>query len=201
MARDLRLCGWLNGVRVRELDGSEGRRLRRTDRRGTGPVVTWSRAQVVLLSAQGMTVVKIAEVKFTSTDRVRDVFHNDNADGFDSLHPKYKGGRPRTFSSQNVGRSLAAVGSGSDGDQCAGVVEIVLAGLPSLGLPGRDTGVPGLGERDQMVDVPRACDVEVGVVVGRVPTAPGGGVVRCDGWGSDGFFDQDFMDMVLLASR
>jgi transposase len=25
------------------------------------------------------------------------VLHNFNADGFKSLHPKYKGGRPRTF--------------------------------------------------------------------------------------------------------
>jgi hypothetical protein len=31
---------------------------------------------------------KIAEVTFTSADRVRDVLHNFNADGFDSLWPK-----------------------------------------------------------------------------------------------------------------
>ena len=42
-------------------------------------------------------MAKIAEVTFTSEDRVRDVIHNFNADGFDSLYPKYKGGRPRTF--------------------------------------------------------------------------------------------------------
>ncbi|MFI2736908.1 helix-turn-helix domain-containing protein [Streptomyces sp. NPDC018711] len=34
---------------------------------------------------------------FTSADWVRDVIHNFNADGFDPLYPKYKGGRPRTF--------------------------------------------------------------------------------------------------------
>ncbi len=34
---------------------------------------------------------------FTSADRVRDVIHNFNADGFDSLCPKYRGGRPKTF--------------------------------------------------------------------------------------------------------
>nr|WSW63817.1 IS630 family transposase [Streptomyces sp. NBC_00998] len=44
-----------------------------------------------------MPVAKIAEVTFTSADRVRDVIHNFNSDGFDSLYPKYKGGRPRTF--------------------------------------------------------------------------------------------------------
>lgn len=31
---------------------------------------------MVLLSAQGMSVTKIAEVTFTSPDRVRDVIHN-----------------------------------------------------------------------------------------------------------------------------
>ncbi|MGW0028211.1 IS630 family transposase [Rhodococcus sp. NPDC003383] len=84
-------------VRVRELDDDEGQRLVRIIRRGTGSVVTWRRAQMILLSAQGMAVAKIAEVAFTSADRVRDVIHNFNADGFDSLYPKYAGGRPKTF--------------------------------------------------------------------------------------------------------
>jgi hypothetical protein len=84
-------------ARVREIDDDEGRRLLRIIRRGTGSVVTWRRAQMVLLSAQSMPVVKIADVTFTSADRVRDVIHNFNADGFDSLYPKYKGGRPATF--------------------------------------------------------------------------------------------------------
>lgn len=52
---------------------------------------------MVLLSAQGMPVARIAEVSFTSDDRVRGVIHNFNADGFDSLYPKYSGGRPKTF--------------------------------------------------------------------------------------------------------
>ncbi|WNV82944.1 IS630 family transposase [Umezawaea sp. Da 62-37] len=84
-------------VRVREIDQDEGGRLLRIVRRGTGSVVTWRRAQMVLLSAQSMAAAKVAEVTFTSADRVRDVIHNFNADGFDSLYPKYSGGRPRTF--------------------------------------------------------------------------------------------------------
>jgi transposase len=84
-------------VRVRELDDDEGQRLLRIIRRGTGSVVTWRRAQMVLLSAQGMNVARIAEVAFTSPDRVRDVIHNFNTDGFESLYPKYSGGRPPTF--------------------------------------------------------------------------------------------------------
>src|SRR5215469_15088099 len=84
-------------VRVREIDDDEGKRLLRIVRRGSGSVVTWRRAQMVLLSAQGMPVAKIAEVTFTSADRVRDVIRNFDADGFDSLYPKYSGGRPRAF--------------------------------------------------------------------------------------------------------
>ncbi len=84
-------------LRVREIDDDEGRRLVRIIRRGTGSVVTWRRAQMVLLSAQGMDVAAIAKVAFTSEDRVRDVIHNFNADGFSSLYPKYKGGLPPKF--------------------------------------------------------------------------------------------------------
>ena len=73
-------------VRVREITDEEGQRLLRILRRSTGSVVTWRRAQMVLLSAQGMPVPKIAEVTFTSSDRVRDVIHNFNADGFDALY-------------------------------------------------------------------------------------------------------------------
>ncbi len=60
-------------------------------------MVTWRRTQMVLLSAQGMPATKIAEVTFSSPNRVRDVLHNVNADGFASLCPNYQGGRPRTF--------------------------------------------------------------------------------------------------------
>jgi transposase len=87
-------------VRVREITNDEGNRLLRTVRRSTGSVVTWRRAQMVLLSAQGMDVTAIAEVTFTSPDRVRDVIHNFNADGFDSLRPKYAGGRPPKFDTE-----------------------------------------------------------------------------------------------------
>ncbi len=69
-------------LRGREIDDDEGRRLVRIIRRGSGSVVTWRRAQMVLLSAQGMDVPAIAKVAFTSEDRVRDVIRNFNADGF-----------------------------------------------------------------------------------------------------------------------
>jgi transposase len=84
-------------LRVREIDDDEGRWLVRIVRRGSGSVVTWRRAQMVLLSAQGMDVSGIAEVAFTSEDRVHDVIRNFSADGFTSLYPRYKGGPPPRF--------------------------------------------------------------------------------------------------------
>jgi transposase len=85
------------GLRVREVSNDEGNRLLRIVRRSSGSVVTWRRAQMVLLSVQGMDVSGIAKVTFTSADRVREVINNFNADGFDSLYPRYAGGRPPTF--------------------------------------------------------------------------------------------------------
>ena len=84
-------------VRLREVTNDEGNRLLRMVRRTSGSVVTWRRAQIVLLSAQGMAPTRISEVVFTDPDTVRDVIHNFNRDGFDSLYPRYAGGRPRKF--------------------------------------------------------------------------------------------------------
>jgi transposase len=85
------------GLSVREVTVEEGNKLLRIVRRSSGSVVTWRRAQMVLLSVQGMDVAGIAKVTFTSPDRVREVINNFNADGFDSLYPRYSGGRPPTF--------------------------------------------------------------------------------------------------------
>jgi hypothetical protein len=63
-------------LRVREIDDDEGRRLVRIVRRGSGSVVTWRRAQMVLLPAQGMDVAAIAKIAFTSEDRVQDLIRN-----------------------------------------------------------------------------------------------------------------------------
>jgi transposase len=84
-------------VQVRDLTNDEGRKLLSIIRRGSGSVVRWRRAQIVLWSAQRMDVPAIAKIAFTSEDRVRAVIHNFNEDGFDSLAPKYAGGRPPTF--------------------------------------------------------------------------------------------------------
>ena len=44
-----------------------------------------------------MDVPAIAKIAFTSEDRVCEVIHNFNDDGFDSLDAKYAGGRPPKF--------------------------------------------------------------------------------------------------------
>ena len=85
------------GLSVRQVAPEEGNKLLRIVRRSSGSVVTWRRAQMVLLSVQGMDVLGIAKVTFTSPDRVRGVLNNFNEDGFESLYPKYSGGRPPTF--------------------------------------------------------------------------------------------------------
>jgi hypothetical protein len=92
---------------VRELSNEEANRLLRLVRRSSGSVVGGDVAAgpMVLLSAQGMDVGQIARVAFTSEDRVRAVVHNFNDDGFDSLYPKYTGGRPPSSHSLNVRRS------------------------------------------------------------------------------------------------
>jgi Helix-turn-helix domain len=90
---------------VREISDDEGNRLKRIVRRGSGSVVTWRRAQMVLWSAQGMSVTQIAELAFTSEDRVRDVLHNFNADGFESLHPVTRAGGRRCSRWPSSGRS------------------------------------------------------------------------------------------------
>ena len=92
-------------LRVRDISNDEGNRLLRIVRRSSGSVVTWRRAQMVLLSVQGMDVEQIAKVAFTSPDRVRDVINNFNEDGFDSLYPKYSGGRPPPSPSPSTSRS------------------------------------------------------------------------------------------------
>jgi len=45
----------------------------------------------------GLEPTAIAGITFTSADRVRDVIHNFNSDGFASLAPKDGGGWPRKF--------------------------------------------------------------------------------------------------------
>ena len=84
-------------LELREIANDEGNRLLRIVRRDSGSVVTWRRAQIVLLAAQRMPAARISGVVFSDEDTVREVIHNFNRDGFDALYPRYRGGRPRKF--------------------------------------------------------------------------------------------------------
>ena len=97
---------------MRDNTNEEGNKLLQIVRRGSGSVVRWRRAQIVLWSAQGMDVPAIAKIAFTSEDRVREVIHNFNTDGFDSLAPKYSGGRPPKFTLPQRPRSKRSPSEG-----------------------------------------------------------------------------------------
>ena len=109
-------------LRVREIDDDEGPRLVRIIRRGSGSVVTWRRAQMVLLSAQGMGVPAIAKVAFTSEDRVRDVIRNFNADGFGSLYPNTRAAPRRSSRWPAQSRNAVRMGLTWPGGQQGGTV-------------------------------------------------------------------------------
>jgi transposase len=87
------------GVFVRELSMEEGRKLQRITRTAKDPV-RLRRAIVVLMSGQGQAVRDITSLMQVSADYVRDVIHAFNERGFDALHPKWNGGRPRTIGEQ-----------------------------------------------------------------------------------------------------
>jgi len=75
-------------MRDRTVTSDEGNKPPRIVRRSGGSVMTWRWARIVPLSARGRDGLKIAEVTFTSADRVRDVSHNINTGGLASPRPK-----------------------------------------------------------------------------------------------------------------
>jgi hypothetical protein len=145
-----------------EIDDEEGRRLVRIVRRASGSVVTWRRAQMVLLPAQGMAA-GIAKVAFTSEDRVRDVIRNFNADGFGSRYPRYRGRRAPKFTSRTRGGVGGQRQAQRTGPQAGAAPPCGLARW-SFGPPG--VRAVGIGARGSAL-VKRA-------VAGPVPGVQGG---------------------------
>ena len=86
--------------------------LVRIMRRGTGSVVTWRRAQMVLLSAQGMDAAAIAKVVFTSEDRVRDVIRASTPMGSARCTRSTAGAIRRSSPCRRAVRSRRSPGSG-----------------------------------------------------------------------------------------
>jgi transposase len=81
-------------VFVRALEIDEARRLKRlaTDARHRS---TRIRAMILLASATEMPAPQIARLYLTDADHVRKVIHAFNQQGFGSLDPDYRGGRPK----------------------------------------------------------------------------------------------------------
>src|SRR3972149_9711294 len=79
-----------------ELSDEQGNRLRRL-MKATRDVVVLRRAMVVMQSAQGYTPPRIAELMGLHVDYVREIVKAFQGGGFDSLNPKWGGGRPRTL--------------------------------------------------------------------------------------------------------
>jgi transposase len=81
-------------VFVRELSPEEGMQLRSMSRRAKYQSKR-ERAMIVLASATGMSAPQIAELLRTDDSHVRKVIHAFNKEGFESLDPDYRGGRPK----------------------------------------------------------------------------------------------------------
>lgn len=77
----------MENTHVRGISTEENDRLLNIVRRGNGSVVTWHRAQIVLWSAKGLDVTRIAPLAFTSEESVQSVIDGFNHDGLGSLHP------------------------------------------------------------------------------------------------------------------
>lgn len=81
-------------VFVRDLGPGEGQLLKRKARTAKH-FSTRQRAQILLASATGMAPAEIARALSTDESHVRKVIKAFNEEGFDSLNPRYRGGRPR----------------------------------------------------------------------------------------------------------
>ncbi|WP_431603363.1 helix-turn-helix domain-containing protein [Alicyclobacillus mali (ex Roth et al. 2021)] len=91
---------------VRELSPTEGNKLVRMARNGSNPVSV-RRALVVLASAQRMKVPEIARLYHLFEEHVRHTIHAFNEKGFETLQPRYGGGRPRTLTDEEEQASLS----------------------------------------------------------------------------------------------
>jgi transposase len=81
-------------VFVRELSLEEGARLKSISRRAKYQSKR-QRAMILLASSTGMSAPQIAAVVRTDESHVRKVIHAFNEQGFGSLDPEYRGGRPK----------------------------------------------------------------------------------------------------------
>ena len=100
-------------VFVRSLAPVEGQRLKRLSKRAKH-ASTRQRAMILLASATLMSPPEIARMLMTDESHVRKVIHDFNERGFDSLRPRFGGGRPRRISSDDEQRIVALAGARPD---------------------------------------------------------------------------------------
>jgi transposase len=93
-------------VFVRELSVQEGARLKSLSKRAKYQAKR-QRAMIVLASATLMSASEIARLMRTDESHVRKVIHAFNEEGFDSLDPDYRGGRPKKTTPSERDRIVA----------------------------------------------------------------------------------------------
>ena len=93
-------------VFVRELSPEEGARLKSISRKARYQS-TRQRAIILLASSTGMSAPQIAAMARTDESHVRKVIHAFNEQGFVSLDPDYRGGRPKKTTPEQRDRIVA----------------------------------------------------------------------------------------------
>jgi transposase len=93
-------------VFVRELSPEEGARLKSISKRAKYQFKR-QRAIILLASATGMSAPQIAAMARTDESHVRKVIHAFNEQGFESLDPDYRGGRPTKTTLEQRDRIVA----------------------------------------------------------------------------------------------
>ena len=100
-------------VFVRELALHEGQRLKRLSKQSK-VASSRQRASILLASNTLMSAPEIACMWMTDESQVRRVIHEFNEHGFESLRPRFGGGRPRRISIDDEARIVAVAGARPD---------------------------------------------------------------------------------------
>jgi transposase len=100
-------------VFVRELAQAEGQRLKRLSKQSKLASAR-QRAMILLASNTLMSAPEIARMLLSDESHVRKVIHDFNRQGFESLRPRFRGGRPRRISTDDEARIVAVAGARPD---------------------------------------------------------------------------------------
>jgi transposase len=100
-------------VFVRELVPAEGQRLKRLSKRSK-LASTRQRAMILLASNTLMSAPEIARMLLTDESQVRKVIHDFKLHGFESLRPRFGGGRPCRIQTDDEARIVAVAGARPD---------------------------------------------------------------------------------------